>query len=95
MGKIEEHLRESLLDPRLSTDWTRPLMKLGVGTVILHADLWPPRKRTEILRHLSTSLGEANERIDGGEHLIVWTLPTTPQDIDIQGVLEQLQIQGR
>jgi hypothetical protein len=95
MGKMEEHLRESLLDPRQSTDWTRPLMELGVGTVVLHADLWPPRKRTEILEHLSASLGEANEHIDGGEHLIVWTLPTTPQDINIQGVLEQLQIQGR
>lgn len=93
-GPFEEHLREEMLLPSIQRMWQEPLMGLGVGAVVLHADLWPPSKRNTVVTHLSQSLGSPIEQVDGGEHLIMWTLSTTPNDINIPLTLKQMGLES-
>jgi hypothetical protein len=49
---------------------------LGVGAVALHADWYRPGDRDALQKGLETVLGiPAGESTDGGEHLLVWTVP--------------------
>jgi len=56
------------------------LQALGVGAVLLHPDLFSPQDRIEIQLALTKLVGTPVSSDDGGEHLVLYTIPQSEQN---------------
>lgn len=78
---VDRWLTTSLLVATPELDPIRArLTALGVGSVVLHGDLYRPGDRAALTTSLTALLGQPTESTDGGEHLWLWTVPEGPSD---------------
>ena len=87
---VDRWLTTSLLAATPDLDTVRvQLTSLGVGSVALHGDLYRPGDRAALTTTLTTLLGEPTESTDGGEHLLLWSVPDG--DIDARATWEVIR----
>ncbi len=78
---VDRWLTTNLLATAPDTDGLRARMgALGVGSVVLHGDVYREADRALLVEALTGLFGEPTESTDGGEHLWLWTVPEAQVD---------------
>ena len=84
-------LRNQFINDALSEqtiDWKSRLPQMGIGSIILHPELFQESERAELLSYLEKIFGPADAQHFIGEHLLLWNLDTVSNADSTQKYLE-------